>query len=117
MRHTMQIEPMFTATQSSPASDSLALSALQTTRDAIARWSGKTLAAAATLPRDTSRVSPQARWLAETRRGLAAFIEHGGFSQFDGAGAPLPAQLNPSMYCLDSSKPGMNTENANACMD
>lgn len=101
MRHTMQIEPMFTANQSSAASDSLALSALQATRDAIARWSGKMPAPAAALPRDASRVSPQARWLAETRRGLAAFIEHGGFSQFDGAGAPLPPLPEPSRYNVE----------------
>ncbi len=111
MRHSMHTEPTFTAPQFSPAHDALAMSALQSTREAIARWSGKAIPAADALPRDTTRVSPQARWVAETQRGLAAFFEDGGFSQFDGAGAPLPELVKPMMYTIHPS------ENANACMD
>jgi hypothetical protein len=100
MHDQMHTEATFTATQHLRA-DNLALSALQTARDAIARWSGKALPAAAALPRDAARVSPQARWLAETQRGLAAFFEDGGFAQFEGAEAPLPALLRPTMYAID----------------
>jgi hypothetical protein len=111
MRHTMHTEPTFTAIQAQPTQDALALSALQTTREAIARWTGKASSSGSTLPRDTSRVSPQARWLAETQRGLAAFFEDGGFAQFEGAGAPLPEMLMPSHYAANAS------EKMNACMD
>ncbi len=118
MRHTMQAEPTSTATQLPPATDTLAISALQTTRDAIARWTGKALPAAAALPRDASRVSPQARWLADTQRGLAAFFEDGGFSQFDGASAPLPALLTPTMYRLDAPHlSGMGQADMDAVME
>ncbi|WP_426104743.1 hypothetical protein [Massilia sp. TSP1-1-2] len=97
MRNPMHTEPTLTANQFPPA-DALAMSALQSTREAIARWSGKVPPAAAALPRDTSRVSPQARWVAETQRGLAAFFEHGGFSQFEGPGEPRPVALRPTMH-------------------
>ena len=111
MRNLMHTEPTFTVTQFPPAADALAISALHTTREAIARWSGKLPAEAAALPRDQSRVSPQARWLAETQRGLAAFVERGGFAQFEWAGAPLPELLGRSMYSH------ADAEKANACMD
>ncbi len=111
MSNLMHTEPTFAATQCSPAADALAMSALHSAREAIARWSGKLPPACAALARDTSRVSPQARWLAETRRGLDAFIEDGGFGQFEGAGAPLPELLRPTMYSLNASK------QANVCMD
>jgi hypothetical protein len=110
MRHTMQTEPMFTASQPSPASEALAMSALQSTRDAIARWSGKAVPAAGALARDVTRVSPQSLWLAQTRRGLEAFIEHGGFAQFDGTGTALPASPPAAIY-------RSQTEKLNACMD
>ena len=55
MRNLMHTEPTFTATQFPPAADALAISALHTTREAIARWSGKLPAQAAALPRDQSR--------------------------------------------------------------
>jgi hypothetical protein len=80
----------------------LALSALHTTRAAIARWSGKEVPATDQLARDRQRVSPQARWLAETQRGLAAFFECGGFSQGDADGKAAPALLTPTMYRLNA---------------
>jgi hypothetical protein len=110
MRNPMHTEPTFTAPQFPPADDALAMSALQTTREAIARWTGKALPEAGTLPRDRCRVSPQARWLAETQRGLTAFFEDGGFAQFEGAGTPLPALLTPTLYCIH---PAITS----ACMD
>lgn len=88
MRHTMDSAPGLTANEQSSAA--LASAALATARDAIARWSGKPLPACGALARDAVRVSPQARWLAETERGLAAFIAHGGFSR-DEDGAPRKA--------------------------
>jgi hypothetical protein len=105
MRHSMHTEPTIAATQLQPANDALAISALQTTREAIARWTGKAVPAPAALPRDTSRVSPQARWLAETQRGLAAFFDDGGFAQFDGD----PPLHTPTMYRFEPE--------AKACMD
>lgn len=111
MRYPMHTQPTPTATQLQSDHDAMAMSALQTTRDAIARWTGKALPAASAMPRDASRVSPQARWVAETQRGLAAFFEHGGFAQFEGAAEPLPALLKPTMYAVTS------VENVRACMD
>ena len=100
MRNAMHTEPALTAPQFQAAEDALTISALQSTREAIARWRGKPLPPAAALPRDTSRVSPQARWLEQTQRGLAAFVRDGGFSQFDGSGAPLPDLLRPTFYSV-----------------
>ena len=111
MRNPMHTETTLAATQPPVASDALSVSALQATREAIARWSGKAPLAAAALPRDTSRVSPQARWLAETQRGLSAFFEDGGFSQFAGPGAPLPELLRPTADSKNAVEP------VNACMD
>ncbi|WP_073212477.1 hypothetical protein [Massilia sp. CF038] len=62
------------------------LSALQLTRAAIARWRGS--APAASLPRDQTRVSPQARHLARAQRDLAAWMAMGGFAQEGNACAP-----------------------------
>ena len=111
MRYPMHTDTMLMTNPLPAASDALTFSALQATREAIARWSGKVPPAAAAMPRDASRVSPQARWLAETQRGLCAFFPDGGFSQFEGAGAPLPELLRPT---IRSDK---SVEQVNACMD
>lgn len=93
------------------------MSALQMTRDAIARWSGSSRPAA---PRDLPRVSPQARWLAKTQQDLAAWIDSGGFAQF-GAGAagpelhpPLPT---PAMYDVTNASIGITAHGVDACID
>jgi hypothetical protein len=99
MHTTMHTAPKVMASQDPEAA--LALSALHTTRAAIARWSGKAVPETDQLARDRERVSPQARWLAETQRGLTAFFERGGFSQGDGEGNSVPALLTPAMYRLD----------------
>ena len=111
MAKQMHTEPIFTATTFPQAADALAMSALQTTREAIARWSGNVPPAAAAMARDAIRVSPQARWLSDTQRDLAAFVARGGFAQFEGAGAPLPDLLTPTMYCVSTAK------KANACVE
>jgi hypothetical protein len=107
MRHSMHTAPSNAASQTPRADEAMAMSALQTTREAIARWSGKEVPAA--LVRDVARVSPQARWLAETQRGLTAFFSNGGFAQFDTPGTPLPALVTPTMYSFQPC--------VKACMD
>lgn len=71
--------------------------ALETARAAIARWTGGVRPSAELAP-DVSRVSPQARWVDQAQRNLAQWIAHGGFSQAEGASAPLPALMRPVMY-------------------
>lgn len=89
-------------------------SALQITREAIARWTG--VAPAAALPKDVSRVSPQARHLEQARRDLAAWVADGGFAQDDTAQTPLAA---PVMYRLPMTEPLRlrSVIGINACMD
>lgn len=104
MRMTTPTEPMFAATDVTASADAasstntMALSALRMTRDAIARWTGGTTPPAA-VARDLCRVSPQARWLAKTRQDLAAWIECGGFSQMgDAALDRMPPLPGPVMF-------------------
>lgn len=66
--------------------DAAAQSALHITRAAIARWTGGT-PPRASLRRDAVRLSPQARYIAQARRDLAAWMAHGGFAQDSDAGA------------------------------
>ena len=86
----------------------LAQSALHITRAAIARWSGNSDRPA--IPaRDRVRVSPQARWLANTQYGLAEWIARGGFAQDD---TPITDGLpTPVMYQIKTSIAD------NACID
>lgn len=107
---TTPTEPMFAATEVTACADAaastntMALSALRMTRDAIARWTGGATPPAA-LSRDLCRVSPQARWIAKTQQDLAAWIECGGFSQV--ADAPqdcLPALPLPVMFDVSSCR-------------
>ena len=81
--------------------DTAATLALETARAAIARWTGG-VRPSAELPRDVSRISPQARWVDQAQRNLAQWIEHGGFAQAEGAAAPLPALMRPVMYSPDA---------------
>lgn len=74
-----------------------AMAAMDAARVAIARWTGG-VRPLAELPRDIARVSPQARWVDQAQRNLAEWIEHGGFSQAEGASAPLPPLMRPVMY-------------------
>lgn len=110
MRHFTPNEPTFpatdfAATQDADTSPPMTLSALRMTREAIARWTGGTLAPAA-VPRDVVRVSPQARWVAKTQQDLAAWIECGGFSQIaDGSNAfAAPPLTTPVMYDISRRK-------------
>lgn len=85
MRQLSSTEPKFTAPDASGADGApetvLAQSALHMARAAIARWSGSHPARAPA--RDLTRISPQARWLAQAQYDLETWIAHGGFSQTD----------------------------------
>ena len=105
MRMTTPTEPMFAATDvtasanAASSTNTMALSALRMTRDAIARWTGGATPPMA-VPRDVRRVSPQARWLAKTQQDLAAWIECGGFSQM--GDAPMNRLPAPVMFDVSS---------------
>ena len=100
-----------------PSSSPRAQSALQLTRDAIARWSGN--ASRATARGDLARVSPQARWLAKTQHDLAAWIECGGFSQTGNASnqALMPPLPGPVMYNMSALAHCVQHCRADACCD
>jgi len=103
-----------TAAIATPCADRHPQSALQITRDAIARWTGVTPVAA--LPKDVSRISPQARHLARARSDLAAWIAGGGFAQDEAPHTPLAA---PVMHRLPTLEP-RNLRcvlGINVCMD
>jgi hypothetical protein len=86
-------------------SETDALAALETARAAIARWSGP-VRPSAELPKDISRVSPQARWVDQAQRNLAQWIAHGGFAQLEGADQPLPHLMRPVMFSAATCQPG-----------
>ncbi len=95
----------FTACSDAASSNTMALSALRVTREAIARWTGTT--ESTTAPRrDVAHVSPQARWLAKTQQDLAAWLESGGFSQVGATENPqrLPALPGPIMYDIGACR-------------
>ena len=103
MRAITSTEPSFAAPDCAVCADTappnaLAQSALQITREALARWSGKPQPAVL-LARDLPRVSPQARWLAQAQFGLADWIAQGGFAQ-DGASLSMGIDLH-SDACID----------------
>jgi hypothetical protein len=72
----------------------LAQSALETTRDAIARWTGGIHLPRMLVP-GMVRVSPQARWYAQANHGFQEWLSQGGFQSLDGeggaAGSAVPA--------------------------
>jgi hypothetical protein len=99
MHHMTSTVPGLTGPEAVPAS-ALAQSALQLTRAAIARWSGNARPACAPA-RDLARVSPQARWLADTRYGLDEWIARGGFAQSDEATLTAPTIHHSVDACID----------------
>lgn len=95
-----------------PPANAQAQSALQITREALTRWRGN--ARPAGLPaRDLTRVSPQARWMAEARYGLAAWIAGGGFAQDDALAADLAA---PRQCRGDADSADIDTR-SDACIE
>ena len=64
----------------------LAQSALETTRDAIARWTGGIHLPRMLVP-GMVRVSPQARWYAQANHGFQEWLSQGGFQGVDGDAA------------------------------
>ena len=119
MRNIYSTELTFASTAhpgDAPSTNAMNMSALQMTRDAIARWSGNTRPAA---PRDLPRVSPQARWLAKTQQDLAAWIDNGGFAQCGSPTAPevLPPLPTPVMYNIANASMGTSTHGVDACIE
>jgi hypothetical protein len=99
------------------ASAALSRSVLEITRDAIARWTGKS-PSAAPLANDLRRISPQARWLSQAQCGLADWIARGGFSQADDDSPSQSGQLTgPCMYQVPATLPGHSVDNLDACVD
>ena len=99
------------------SSSSMAQSALQLTREAIARWSGS--ASPATARGDLSRVSPQARWLSKAQQDLTAWIEGGGFSQIgDTTNPALMPSLSGSLMVDTAALNAWSLQcRADACCD
>ncbi len=99
---------MHTTTTAAPSENSaIRVCALQTAREAIARWTGGSVTRHP-VP-DARHVTPQARWLAQTQRDLAAWISEGGFSQCEGAAPSVAAwRKAPTMF---------NLTRADACVD
>lgn len=110
MRIMSSIDVMFSSEFSAATAEEV--SALSVARDAIARWTGG-VRPSAELPRNMSRVSPQARWLERTQRDLDQWIARGGFAQGEGAAAPLPPLMRPVMYAPPATAPAV----ARACAD
>lgn len=91
--------------------------ALSMARAAIARWRGAPLPPG-DLPCAPSRVSPQARWLAQTQAGLRNWIADGGFAQDDATlvdKAGRPTLAAPVMYRLPSEVPAGAAPQATSC--
>ncbi len=101
------------------STNALSRSSLQSTRDAIARWTKGSVNPVR--PAGQKHVSAQERWFAQTQRDLAAWICEGGFAQRCDPAAAAPAatgMLVPQLYKL----PGVlrisgTQESADACVD
>lgn len=84
--------------------DAMVLAALETTRMAIARWTGG-IHRPRMLQIGSLHVSPQARWYASACEGLEKWREDGGFAQ-DGH---LDGQHHPVL--------GVSVDSEGVCMD
>jgi hypothetical protein len=84
--------------------DAMAQAALETTRNAIARWTGG-IHRPRMLEIGSLHVSPQARWYARTCEGFEKWREGGGFAQ-DERSAPG-----------DRVQGAINIDSEDACMD
>lgn len=107
----------------------LAQSALETTRDAIARWTGGIHLPRMLVP-GMVRVSPQARWYAQVNHGFQEWLNQGGFQGVD-ADAAAAGVANAGMradcagqVALDVAPPQMDdrlrtvdAENSDLCID
>ncbi len=87
-------------------------------REAIARWCGKPYRHTS-LPSDIARVSPQARWLAQTQADLTRWRAEGGFLQADEQSLDdLPPLPGPVMFQLRSvSRNGATTHSDSVCIE
>lgn len=84
--------------------DAMVLAALETTRMAIARWSGG-IHRPRMLEISAIHVSPQARWYAKTCEGFDKWREDGGFAQDE--------RVDETRYQIL----GINVDSEGACMD
>ncbi|NHZ42998.1 hypothetical protein [Massilia aquatica] len=102
----------------------LAQSALETTRDAIARWTGGIHLPRMLVP-GMVRVSPQARWYAQANQGFQEWLSEGGFQGADGdAGASADSALRTDCagrVVLDVAASDrlrtVDAENSDFCLD
>jgi hypothetical protein len=85
-------------------SDAMAITALETTRNAIARWTGG-IHRPRLLHIGSLHVSPQARWYARTCEGFEKWREGGGFAQ-DG-----------HFWMTKEHQGAINIDSEDACMD
>ena len=74
--------------------DVLARAALESTRMAIARWTGGIHLPQMLVPGMT-RVSPQARWYARANQDFQSWVAEGGFGQTEGAHCCGPCAAAP----------------------
>jgi hypothetical protein len=82
--------------------DAMVLAALETTRNAIARWTGG-IHRPRLLQIGSLHVSPQARWYARTCEGFEKWREDGGFAQDECGKEPQDR--------------GIHIDGEDACMD
>ena len=101
--------PATRETHSEADEDQFAAAALESTRLAIARWTGGIHLPQMLVP-GMIRVSPQARWYAQANSGFQEWLKQGGFAQ--GADSATGAARPPSRLRLD-----IDNENAGACID
>lgn len=94
----------------SPADTLLAEQALESTRLAIARWTGGIHLPQMLVP-GMVRVSPQARWYAQVNNGFQEWVNQGGFKQSaDTSSAHHTLAPRPALRNADD-------ENSDTCVD
>lgn len=81
--------PATRETHCEPDNDQMAAAALESTRLAIARWTGGIHLPQMLVP-GMIRVSPQARWYAQANNGFQEWLREGGFAQAADAHAAEP---------------------------
>ncbi len=119
---TQTLQTQISGSNSGTEVDSMAISqsSLQTTREAIARWTKGSVSPVR--PGGQKHVSAQQRWFTQTQRDLAAWIRDGGFAQRCDPTAAAPAaatvMLTPQLYKLPAFlRIGTTQESADAFVD
>ena len=78
--------------------DALTAAALESTRLAIARWTGGIHLPQMLMP-GMVRVSPQARWFAQANNGFQEWVSQGGFSQVAEVAPESAASIRATTLC------------------